>query len=184
MTREQFEAWVQTIDAANAEYILADSGVQSEYENYLQWIDGDSAEMSEFSKKMEKYWLQELEDDIRHYGERYLTPASVKVGDGVTIHLYADSHAGTIVEVTKFTVTIRRDKAILNPDFKPEFVSGGYGNICVNQDEQSYTYEPDENGELTTVYWSKKRNKYGRPDCVAISKGRHEFHDYMFGERR
>lgn len=73
-----------------------------------------------------------------------------------------------------------RDKATLNPDFKPEFIPGGFAAHCTNQSEQSYTYEPDEKGEVTTFHWSDKFQRYGQPGNLTLSKGRHEFYDYNF----
>lgn len=195
MTRKRFEAWVRELDATNAEYILADREIKQKYENYLHWKNKDDAavraareyhendtdaEINAKCLRISKSVLGELEEMIRQYDEHHLTPANAKVGDGATVYLYSDSHAGTIVKVTKCTVTVRRDKATLNPNFKPEFVPGGFAAHCTNQHEQSYTYEPDENGTLTTVYWSKKHNCYGLPGNLQLSKGRHEFYDYNF----
>lgn len=190
MTREQFKAWVQEIDPANAEYILADGDILSQYQNYLSWKNKHSTNVriaKDFGKnvdetcnRMAENILHSLEKSIRQYGEYHLTPANAKVGDGATVYLYSDSHAGTIVKVTKCTVTVRRDKATLDPNFKPEFIPGGFCAHCTNQDEQKYTYEPNENGELTTVRWSKKYNRYGQPGDIRLGKGRHEFYDYNF----
>lgn len=191
MTREQFEEWVRELDSLNAEYILADGNIQRRYQSYLRWKnknsinvkvvqDSGNKDIDETCKRIAEDVLRELEDDIRQYGEYHLTPANAKVGDGATVYLYSDSHAGTIVKVTKCTVTVRRDKAILDPNFKPEIIPGGFCGHCTNQNEQSYTYEPDESGELTTVYWSKKYNQYGLPGNLRLGKGRHEFYDYNF----
>lgn len=193
MTKEQFEARVRELDPINAEYILADSEIQRQYQNYLRWKNKNEAnvravkdsgksdnEIDETCQRIAENVLQELEENIRQYDEYHLTPANAKVGDGATVYLYSDSHAGTIVKVTKRSVTVRRDKATLNPNFKPEIIPGGFCGHCINQDEQSYTYEPDENGSLTTVYWSKKHNQYGLPGNLQLGKGRHEFYDYNF----
>lgn len=193
MTKEQFEARVRELDPVNAEYILADSEIQRQYQSYLRWKNKDAAnvraardsgknneEAAEACERIAESVLCELEDDIRQYDERHLTPANAKVGDGATVYLYSDSHAGTIVKVTKRSVTVRRDKATLDPNFKPEIIPGGFCGHCTNQNEQSYTYEPDENGALTTIYWSKKHNRYGLPGNPQLGKGRHEFFDYNF----
>lgn len=188
---ERLEDMVKKIDPINAEYILADGYIQRRYQSYLNWKnknainvksvqDGGNKNVDEMCERIAEDVLCELEDEIRKYGEYHLTPANAKVGDGATVYLYTDSHAGTIVKVTKCTVTVRRDKAILDPDFKPEIVPGGFCGHCTNQDEQSYTYEPDENEELTTVHWSKKYNRYGLPSNPRLGKGRHEFYDYNF----
>lgn len=114
------------------------------------------------------------------FRERFLTPASIQVGDGVTVNLWSDRYAATVIKVTKSSVTARRDKATLNPDFKPEWIPGGFAGHCTNQDEQTYSYEPDENGMEYTFRWSRKYQRYGQPGNLTLSKGRHEFYDYNF----
>jgi len=106
--------------------------------------------------------------------------ADVQVGDGVTVNYWSDSHAGTVIARTAKTLTIRQDKATLSPDFKPDFVPGGFFGTVVNQDEQSYTYTPDENGRIYKAYWSDRKRGFYAEQCLRISKGRHEFYDYNF----
>ncbi len=90
----------------------------------------------------------------------------LEVGDGVTVNLYSDSHAGTVIKRTKRTVTIRRDNAIRTDD-------NGMS------DSQQYRYEPDPNGTVYKAYWSEKRGcfMWGRKP---ISVGRYEYYDYSF----
>lgn len=95
-----------------------------------------------------------------------------KVGDGITISLYTDAHAYTIVKRTANTITIQRDKATLKEGFKPEFI----GCHCVNNYEQEYDYEANPKGETKTLRWSKKNGNWGE----SASLGRHEFYDYNF----
>lgn len=194
MTREEFTVWVQELDPLNAEYILADGYIQRKFDSYTRWKDKnsvvtetlkrsgitDAAEIAKTCEQVAKDVMQDLEDEIKQYDGCHLTPANAKVGDGATVYLYSDQHAGTIVKVTKNSITVRRDKATLDPQFKPEIIPGGFCGHCVNQDEQRYTYEPNENGELTTVFWSKKHNCYGLPGHPQLGKGRHEFYDYNF----
>lgn len=117
---------------------------------------------------------------INHIAENVLTPATIEVGDGVTVNLYTDRHAATVIKKTATTVTVRRDKAILDPNFKPEWVVGGFAGHCTNQEEQSYTYEEDPEGCVYTFRWSNKYGRYGQPNDLTLSKGRHEFYDYNF----
>ena len=193
MAIKNLEELVKSIDQINAEYILSDKYIQRRYQSYLRWKNRDKSvvytvrqsgksdnDIDETCERIAVDILQELEEEIRQYNEYHLTPANAKVGDGATVYLYSDSHAGTIVKVTKCSVTVRRDKATLDPNFKPDIIPGGFCGHCINQDEQSYTYEPDENGTLTTVYWSKKYNQYGLPGNLRLGKGRHEFFDYNF----
>lgn len=112
--------------------------------------------------------------------ENVLTPETVQVGDGVTVRLWSDAHAATVIKKTKFSVTVRQDKATLNPNFKPEFIPGGFAAHCVNQENQTYTYEPDPSGTVYTFRWSNKYCTYGQPENLRLIKGRHEFYDYNF----
>lgn len=79
----------------------------------------------------------------------------LKVGDGVTVNLYSDSHAYTVIKRTPATITIQQDKATLDPSFKPIFVEGGFAGHCVNQSEQKYSYERDYHGSVLTLRFSK-----------------------------
>ena len=104
---------------------------------------------------------------------------TVKVGDGVTLRLWTDAEAYTVIRKTANTLTIRRDKATLDPAFKPEFEVGGFIARCTNQHEQSYLYEADPNGAVRRAYWSEKDRCY-RADGMTVEMGRHEFYDYNF----
>lgn len=110
--------------------------------------------------------------------ERY----NVQVGDGVTICLYSDRNAGTVIKRTAKSITVQRDIATLDPNFKPEFVVGGFAGHCTNQNEQTYTYERDEEGSIETFRWSDKYGRYcgGGDQTIKIINGRHEFYDYNF----
>lgn len=106
----------------------------------------------------------------------------IAVGDGVTMYLYSDAHACTVIAKTAKTITIQRDKAILNPNFKPEWISGGFAAHCANQEDQSYTYERDPDGEKIRCYWSEHRGCYttGGDGSIRIGRGRHEYYDFNF----
>lgn len=106
----------------------------------------------------------------------------IEVGDGVTFHLWSDAYACTVISRTDKRMVIQRDKATLSPDFKPEFVVGGFAGHCLNQEEQSYTYERDPNGEKYVCNWSEKHGcwRSGADASFRISRGRHEFYDYNF----
>lgn len=103
----------------------------------------------------------------------------LEVGDGVTVHLYSDSEAYTIIKRTAKTITLQRDIATLDPNFKPKFIEGGFCGHCVNQNEQKYTYERDPNGHIITARWSDKRGAFIYLDKV-VTAGRNEFYDYNF----
>lgn len=164
---------VESIDKVNAEYILRNAEILEEY----RWLERYKSQGKDDTSKFVE---ERLIEKIKEYDSTHLTPANAKVGDGATINLWSDRHACTIIKVTKTTVTVQRDTAILNPDFKPEFIPGGFVGHCINQSEQSYTYERDEQGTIETIHWSEKHQRYGRPGFTTLSKGRHEFYDYNF----
>lgn len=105
--------------------------------------------------------------------------AGVEVGDGVTVCYYSDKEAFTVIKRTAKTLTIQRDTAILNPDFVPEWIAGGFAGHCINQSEQTYTYERNPNGATYTARWSEKRGSWVVNGNNVII-GRHEFYDYNF----
>ena len=116
----------------------------------------------------------ELESELVHARH-----AELKPGDGITIYLFTDSHAYTVIKRTAKTITVRRDKATLDPDFVPEIIPGGFAGHCINQADQKWSYERDPEGKTKTIHWSDKLGRFaylGEP----IGIGRHEFYDYNF----
>lgn len=106
----------------------------------------------------------------------------IEVGDGVTMYLWSDAQACTVIAKTAKTITIQRDKAILDPNFKPEWVPGGFSAICTNSAEQEWTYERNPNGEIIKCRWSEKYGGWqtGSDGSIKIGRGRHEHYDYNF----
>lgn len=189
MTQAELITLIESIDPKNTEYILADSNVLRRFDSLNSWEEAnpkthwllkDEANPEERQKSLIAMVRRELEEEIKRFDSWHLTPANAKVGDGATVNLYSDRHAGTIIKVTKSSITIQRDKATLDPNFKPEWVAGGFAGHCTNQDEQTYTYERNQNGSTTTIRWSRKYNRFGTPGNLTASKGRHEFYDYNF----
>jgi hypothetical protein len=141
-------------------------------------------------KNWNKYWNEygsrihenqkQLAFEIRK--EQY---KEMDVGDGATVCLFSDKHAATIIKRTKTTITVQYDKAIRDPNFKPEFIPGGFSAHCTNQREQSYTYEPDPEGRIEKYYWSEVRGRWqgGGDGSIVLIPGRHEFYDYNFNTR-
>lgn len=136
---------------------------------------GDSEKHFEVIKKIVR-----LEDELK-YAKAYENQLNLKVGDGVTCRMWSDAEAFTVIKRTAKTITIQRDEAILDKDFKPEIVPGGFLGHCVNQYDQKYTYKRNPNGKTYTCRWSDKLGGFKNPlgyGCVSI--GRHEFYDYNF----
>jgi hypothetical protein len=168
------EEMIKGIDAVNAEYILIDNRIESKINTAMSFNDDGN-------EKMVNHMLDEIAKATGEFDGKFLTPKNVKVGDGVTMHMYSDAHAGTIVKVTKTSVTVQRDKAKMDPNFKPEFEVGGFAGHCTNQDKQVYTYEQDPNGQTTTFRWSAKYGQFRNGKMgTSLTKGRREFYDYNF----
>lgn len=121
--------------------------------------------------------VRELEDERQKELNR-----EIEVGDGVTICLYSDMEAHTVIARTAKTITIQRDKAIRDPKFKPNWEPGGFSAICTNNEEQEWTYERDPNGRTQRCYWSEKNGRWqtGGDGSIPVIRGRHEFYDYNF----
>ena len=159
-------------------------------------------ELEQIEAKKEQLWKEEkakVENDLEYDEEEYrgkridlireeervnkeyqtALNREVKVGDGITISLYSDAHAYTIIKRTATTITIQRDKATLKEDFKPEIIPMGFAGRCMNNYEQDYDYERDEDGSTKVLHWSEK---YGNwiTKGGSVSLGRYEFYDYNF----
>lgn len=176
--RARVENQIRATYGANAEFILNDWDVNHEIAMAEKYGCGITNQDQRISNMCERRALEKAE----LFNEKRLTPATAKIGDGATIRLWSDRHACTIIKMTRCTITVQQDKATLDPNFKPEWIEGGFAGHCTNQDEQSYTYERDPNGRIKTFRWSKKNNCYqgGGDGSIKLSKGRHEFYDYNF----
>lgn len=132
-------------------------------------------------------------EDTARLNARADAISALSVGDGLTVSLWTDAHAYTIIKKTATTMTLRRDKATLDPSFKPEIIPGGFSGHCANQQDQTYSYESDPQGEVIKVslrVWSdtegnerrlwKKAGVGIREQGGNVSVGRREFHDYNF----
>ena len=119
--------------------------------------------------------------------------SALAIGDGVTVSVWTDSHAYTIIRKTKSTMILQCDKATLDPSFKPEIIAVGFAGHCVNQSEQSYTYERNPNGWMIKITLRRWKDAEGnqrrmwkqlgvsvRERGGNVYLGRRAFHDYNF----
>lgn len=159
-------------------------------------------ELEQIEEKKEQLWKEEhakIENDLEYDEEEYrgkrislireeekinkeyktALNSEVKVGDGITISLYSDAHAYTIIKRTAKTITIQRDRATLKEGWKPEIIPMGFAGHCMNNYEQDYDYERDEEGTTKTLHWSEKNGNW-ISKAGHVSLGRHEFYDYNF----
>jgi len=128
--------------------------------------------------------------EINAYADRISAAA---LGDGVTVSVWTDYDAYTVIKRTATTMTLQEDKATMSPNFKPEFVAGGFAGHCVNQGDQTYMYEhnltgskikvslrrwTDEEGNERRLWKKVGTGKFERGGDVC--PGRRKFHDYNF----
>lgn len=152
-------------------------GIKEKFGNH--WFYGGAAERAYWNGGGKEFAdrKRQLEFEIAKELNR-----EIEVGDGVTYRLWSDAYACTVIKKTKKTLLIQRDKATLDPNFKPEWVAGGFAAHCTNNGDQEYTYERNENGEIYRCNWSEKNGRYqsGCDGSIRITRGRHEFYDYNF----
>lgn len=150
--------------------------IRTAHDDLVKKIRESEEDWQDYTAEFRAFYNEErqLEERIKIEERRELD-----VGDGCTYHLYTDAEACTVIKKTPKTITIQEDTATLDPNFKPEWIAGGFAGHCTNQNEQSYTYEPNPNGRKITARWSDKRGGYVYMDKV-ITVGRNKFHDYNF----
>ena len=128
--------------------------------------------------------------EINAYADRN---SALAIGDGVTVSVWTDCEAYTLIKRTATTMTLRADKAVRDPAFKPEIVAGGFAGHCVNQEDQTYTYEPDLTGSTIKVSLRRWADEEGNERRLwkkvgtktferggNVYPGRRKFHDYNF----
>ena len=119
--------------------------------------------------------------------------SALSIGEGVSVSLWTDCDAYTIVKKTATTLTLRADKAeLLNRD-ELRFIPGGFAAHCENQADQRYSYEADPAGhqiKITLRKWAdeegNERRKWKKSGVKTFEQGgnayagRRAFHDFNF----
>lgn len=102
------------------------------------------------------------------------------VGDKAHVRMWTDEYPVTIIKKTATTLTVRRDKAVLDPNWKPEFVIGGFSAHCTNNDNQQWIITDDPDGDVEVFRWSKRINCYKDNSDCKLLPGWAKVHDYNF----
>jgi hypothetical protein len=85
------------------------------------------------------------------------------------LYLFSEAYPYEVVEIkTPRKVMIRKMNSVLDKNFKPEVIPGGFVGHCVNNDEQKWNYSSNENAVSFSIRLNKKGewkdvygNKYG-----------------------
>lgn len=138
------------------------------FENYYETINnsrGNYDEREALRLRLFKEWYDEME-----------------VGDHCNIKCWSDVEPCTIIKRTATTITVRHDKAERRPDWKPEWIPGGFAGYCTNNEDQenAWTITEDPNGYVETFRWSKRLNAYKNAADEKLYPGWRKFYDYNF----
>lgn len=127
----------------------------------------------EFTGSYEERRKQELKLFEEWYNE-------MDVGERAHVKHYTDVSPCTVIKRTKTTITVRYDKAELDPNWKPEMIVGGFSAHCVNNDDQNWIISEDENGRTDTFRWHKRTNRFENTSGEALYPGWMKKYDYNF----
>ena len=103
----------------------------------------------------------------------------MEVGDHANVKMYTDVDPVTIIKKTATTLTVRYDKAKRDPDWKPEWIPGGFSAICTNDEDQRWIIDPDPDGRVETFRWHKNEHCYMNGGC-RLTPGWRKYYDYNF----
>lgn len=119
--------------------------------------------------------------------------SATEIGGGITVSLYTDAHAYTVVKKTAKTMTLQEDDATLLNGQDLQFHPGGFVAHCSNQRIQEYSYKTNPKGPMIKITlrtwiddegnecraWKRSGVKTNERGGNAFP-GRHKFHDYNF----
>jgi hypothetical protein len=104
----------------------------------------------------------------------------IKVGTGATYEGWTDRRPYEVVRVvSEKCLEVRSMKAELDPEWKPEIISGGFVGHCVNQRDQKWIISSDSEASTIRIRLGKRgwRDAYGGSYTVGQAV---KFHDYNF----
>jgi len=109
---------------------------------------------------------------------------NIAVGDGVTILLYSDSHAHTVIKVTKKTILMQRDIVKLLNGFdsgEPDALKFSPGGFAGNaRGVQRYEYTRNEDGHIVKATLRKDGSIRVANSKAKVLLGRYEHYDFNF----
>ena len=99
-------------------------------------------------------------------------------------HMYSDVRPCEVVEVkSEKKVIVREMKAERDPDWKPDFVAGGFTAHCTNNNRQNWICSSDPDGRLMAISKRKDGRWYevgGNHNSFVFSDKPLKHHDYNF----
>lgn len=97
------------------------------------------------------------------------------------LHGYSDVYPCEIVRViSDKTIEVRRMNATLDPSWKPNIIPGGFVGHCINQSEQTYTYESVPDAPVLRIRKGKNGWKDANGSRFVLNDHPIRFYDYNF----
>jgi hypothetical protein len=108
-----------------------------------------------------------------------VTLGSVEPGEYVTAHGYTDAYAYFVVGATATTLKLKRATVTLDPNWKREFIPGGFCGHTVNNGGEWIVEPPAEDTPTVVAHYRPKRGAYFL-DGKALTYGAREYYDFNF----
>jgi len=100
------------------------------------------------------------------------------VGKYINRHLYSDSYPmGKIIGIkSKTKVLVQRVEAERDPNWKPEYIPGGFSAHCINQGSQTWVFT--ETPEVFEMRLSA--SSFRQPGRLSLDEKPYKYYDYNF----
>ena len=132
----------------------------------------------EAQKKKDEEWRQQMRD------------WKPKIGDKCYITRYSDIDPATVIKRTPRYCWVQLDKAERDPDWKPDYIQGGFSVHCTNQRSQKWIIERNEQGPIEKFYmrmsdgvWIKSTPQGNSKDTTGscrLKLGWKKYYDFNF----
>jgi hypothetical protein len=135
-------------------------------------------------------WISERTAEINAAADAI---TALNIGDGVSVSVWTDVDAYTVVKKTATTITLRADTATLLNRDELRFSVGGFAAHCDNQADQRYSYAANPDGreiKISLRRWAdeegNERRTWKRVGTKTFEQGgnayagRRAFRDFNF----
>ncbi len=114
------------------------------------------------------------------------TGFDLQIGSRVGIRGWSDVEPATVVQVSASgsRVTVRRDRAALDPAWTPQLLPGGFAAHCANQSSQQWLITEDPAGARQS-FSRRTDGRWWEVGCAQrqgsrLVEGWRKFHDFNF----